>query len=119
MEQSRRIKKPVQRGKSRRMKGGLKPRIRNKKKLTRRNFKIKKGGGSFITIYILCFNEEMVINFTINAYRKLFPNCKIVIYDNESTNTSAEKAKALQCEVKSFSTGWIDAELTESSVSAS
>lgn len=60
---------------------------------------------SLITIYILCFNEERVIEFTINAYRRLFPNCKVIIYDNESTDSSVQKAKALNCEVRSFSTG--------------
>jgi glycosyltransferase involved in cell wall biosynthesis len=53
----------------------------------------------------LCFNEEKIIEFTINAYRRLFPNCKVIIYDNESTDNSVEKARALNCEVRSFSTG--------------
>jgi glycosyltransferase involved in cell wall biosynthesis len=60
---------------------------------------------SLITIYILCFNEEKILEFTVNAYRNLFPKCKIVIYDNESTDSSVEKAKALNCEVRTFSTG--------------
>lgn len=74
---------------------------------------IMSGGnaGPMITIFILCFNEERIIEFTIKAYRNLFPNCKIVIYDNESTDNSVKKAKALDCEVRSFSSGNILDEL--------
>lgn len=80
-----------------------------RKRTRRRSKRSKQYGGndskSLITIYILCFNEEKIIEFTINAYRRLFPNCKVIIYDNESTDNSVEKARALNCEVRSFSTG--------------
>jgi len=87
----------------------------HRKMTRRRSKKFKQQGGqdssSLITVYILCFNEEKIIEFTINAYRKLFPNCNIIIYDNESTDSSVQKAKALKCEVRSFSTGGILDEL--------
>ena len=60
---------------------------------------------SLVTVYILCFNEENIIDFVIGSYRKLFPACKIIIYDNESTDSSVQKAKDLGCEVRIFSTG--------------
>jgi len=81
-----------------------------RRKRTRKGSKRSKQFGGqdsslLITIYILCFNEERVIEFIINAYRGLFPNCKVIIYDNESTDSSVQKANALNCEVRSFSTG--------------
>ena len=76
---------------------------------SKRTKRAKQRGGqnssALITIYLLCFNEEKIIESIIDAYRNLFPDCKIVIYDNESSDSSVEKAKALNCEVRSFSTG--------------
>ena len=80
-------------------------------KRTRRNTRkrIQLGGKAsaspIVTVFMLCFNEERILDFTVNAYRRLFHHCKIVIYDNESTDKSVEKAKALDCEVRSYSTG--------------
>lgn len=95
-----------------------KKRSSTRRKSSRRNKKVKQRGGqknsssgaqrnspALITIHLLCFNEEKIIESTINAYRNLFPNCKIIVYDNESSDSSVEKAKALNCEVRSFSTG--------------
>jgi hypothetical protein len=57
-----------------------------------------------ITIYTITYNEELLIDFFINHYRKNFPNCKIVIYDNESTDNTVKIAKNQNCEIITYST---------------
>ena len=52
-----------------------------------------------ITIYSICYNEQVMMQFFINHYRNLFPNCRIVIYDNYSTDRTEEIALANGCEV--------------------
>ena len=39
-----------------------------------------------ITIFTITYNEEVILPYFIKWYRERFPNCKIVVYDNESTD---------------------------------
>lgn len=39
-----------------------------------------------ITIYTITYNEEVILPYFIKWYRDRFPNCNIVVYDNESTD---------------------------------
>ena len=57
-----------------------------------------------ITIYTICFNEEIMLPFMIKWYRERFPNCLIIVYDNESTDRSVQIALENNCKVISYST---------------
>lgn len=57
------------------------------------------------TVFTICFNEEFILPHFIAHYRKMFPGCRIIIYDNESTDRSREIALAADCEVITYNTG--------------
>ena len=57
-----------------------------------------------ITIYTLTYNEEVMIEFFIQHYRKKFPNCIINIYDNESTDNTIKIAKSYDCNIITYNT---------------
>jgi glycosyltransferase involved in cell wall biosynthesis len=57
-----------------------------------------------ITIYTMAYNEEVFLQFMIDHYRNQFPNCKIVLYDNESTDNTAKIAADNNCEIIPFRT---------------
>ena len=46
-----------------------------------------------ITLFMMGYNEEVFLQYAIDHYRKRFPNCPIVFYDNISTDSTAEIAK--------------------------
>ena len=57
-----------------------------------------------VTVHVITYNEEAMIKFFINHYRKNFPNCIIKIYDNYSTDNTVEIAKNLECEINFYDT---------------
>jgi hypothetical protein len=57
-----------------------------------------------VTVYTVTYNEELIIEFFINHYRKKFPDCKIVVFDNYSTDRTVEIAKLFGCEIIFYDT---------------
>ena len=57
-----------------------------------------------LTIYTITYNEKLVLPHFIKWYRSRFPNCTIVVYDNESTDKTKEIAIENNCEVINYST---------------
>jgi Glycosyl transferase family 2 len=59
---------------------------------------------SLITIYIITYNEQTILPYTIAHYRKAFPECNIIIYDNMSTDNTRKIANENDCIVIQFDT---------------
>lgn len=57
-----------------------------------------------ITVYTIAYNEEIILPFFIKWYKERFPNCKIVIYDNYSTDNTEKIALENNCEVIKYDT---------------
>ena len=51
------------------------------------------------TIFLLCFNEEVLITHTIKHYKSCLPNATIIIYDNYSTDNSVNIAREHGCKI--------------------
>lgn len=66
-------------------------------------FKVKKD--HIVHIYTIAYNEERLIQFFIDHYRKRFPNCPITVYDNMSDDRTVEICKENNCEVITYDTG--------------
>ena len=58
----------------------------------------------YITVYTITYNEEHIIRFFIEHYRKMFPHCKIVVNDNFSTDKTREIAESYSCEIRDYDT---------------
>ena len=60
---------------------------------------------NLITINVITYNESVMIQFFIDHYRKMFPDCRIRVYDNYSTDNTVEIALANNCEVIPYDSG--------------
>lgn len=58
-----------------------------------------------ITVYTVSYNEEIMLPFMIKHYRERFPKCHIVVYDNQSTDNTAEIARSNNCEIRYYNSG--------------
>jgi glycosyltransferase involved in cell wall biosynthesis len=55
-----------------------------------------------ITIFLLCYNEELLLPLALKHYRDRFPTAKFVLVDNYSTDNSHNIAKENDMEIKQF-----------------
>jgi len=60
-----------------------------------------------INVFIVCFNESVILPHTINHYKNILPSCKITVYDNQSTDDSVKIAENLGCTVIDWNTDGI------------
>ena len=58
-----------------------------------------------ITIHTVTYNEELLMQLMIDHYRSRFPNCHIVVYDNQSTDNTVAIAKVNNCEIRHYDSG--------------
>lgn len=58
-----------------------------------------------VTIYTITYNEEVMIEYFIQHYRKNFPDCEINIFDNYSTDNTVKIAKNYGCIIHYYDTG--------------
>ena len=55
-----------------------------------------------ISIFLLCYNEELLLPYTLKHYKDRFPTAKFVLVDNYSTDRSCEVAKENGMEIRQF-----------------
>ena len=58
-----------------------------------------------ITIHTAVYNEEAKIQFMIDHYKTRFPSCNIIVYDNESQDSTIDIAKKNGCIIRPHNTG--------------
>jgi glycosyltransferase involved in cell wall biosynthesis len=58
-----------------------------------------------ISVYIITYNEEVLLPYTLKFYTERFPGCDITIYDNFSIDGTRAIAKKAGCKIIDFYTG--------------
>ena len=53
-------------------------------------------------IYTIAYNEEIVLPYMLKHYLERFPDCKITVYDNQSTDLTKQIALNHNCEVVEY-----------------
>ncbi len=55
-----------------------------------------------ISIFLLCYNEELLLPYTLKYYRTNFPSAEIYLVDNQSTDNSVKIAEEAGCKIRSY-----------------
>lgn len=55
-----------------------------------------------ISIFLLCYNEELILPYTLKYYKSRFPTAEIVLIDNQSTDNSCKIAEENGCKIRKF-----------------
>ena len=63
------------------------------------------GVEKMINIFVMGFNEEIILPFMIEHYQTRFPQCHITFFDNDSTDKTVEIARNQKCEIVRFDSG--------------
>ena len=58
-----------------------------------------------ISVFVMVYNEEHIMQHFVDWYRSRFPGCNIFVYDNFSTDSTAEIARRNACEVRLYDSG--------------
>lgn len=58
-----------------------------------------------VRIFIVCYNEQVMLPLVVNHYKRVFNNPQIYIIDNQSTDNSVNIGKELGCEIITLDTG--------------
>jgi glycosyltransferase involved in cell wall biosynthesis len=57
-----------------------------------------------VSIFLICYNEEVMLPHTLKYYKKRFPSADIYIVDNHSTDASCTIAEEHGCKIVSYDT---------------
>ena len=89
--------------------------VKSTRKTRKKRASLHGGNRAPITIYLMCYNEEVLIPHTVAYYKEQFPGVEITIVDNQSTDRSVEIAKELGCTIQTWDTDgkYDDFRLTE------
>lgn len=58
-----------------------------------------------MTVFTITYNEAFMLPYFVEHYRNNFPDCEIVVYDNQSDDGTQEIAYKLGCKLVEYDTG--------------
>ena len=57
---------------------------------------------ALLQVYLFAKNDSVILPHAVQHYRTRFPGCLITVYDNNSTDGTAELAEKLDCTVRQW-----------------
>lgn len=65
-----------------------------------------------VSIFLICYNEELLLPHTLNYYKTMFPSAEIYLIDNYSTDNSCRIAEEYGCKIIKYNTNNSQDEIT-------